>query len=418
MKVSQLLTKSLKGREGAQLKRKIIESNLSRGRLFALIVLVFEAVLLIVDIGAAIIEVDNRFAYINYVILYALMLLSSLSFRLLTGKLATIDSQEKEKKADAIILVYVTFIMCWGSVVSLLDQRLYGQVMVFMVNMIACSVIYYLDNNKIWVPYAGSLSILYVGLPFFQPSSDILIGHYINITMFAIISFVASRILYSSFYKDFKSNLLLAESNALLKKEIMRNNATNSKLVSANRRLKEITMVDELTGIPNRRRFNNYIDFAFDYCAREKMLLSIIMIDIDHFKSFNDKFGHIEGDQALIRVAKAIYAEHRSSIDFVARMGGEEFLFAAFNTDENEIRMIAERIRQSVLDLRIPQSPSGSGQWLSISMGTCTRFVQDKSDVNYLIRLADEAMYRAKATGRNRVEGSRLEAEAMKQSHK
>jgi predicted signal transduction protein with EAL and GGDEF domain len=179
--------------------------------------------------------------------------------------------------------------MTWGSVVSLMDQRLYGQLMVFMANMISCSVIYVLSSKRLVIPYAVSIIILAGGLPFAQPSSDVLVGHYVNLAAFIVISWVASRIIYHYYYDYYISHKLLNETNKLLESKNNEIARVNKKLAIANDRLKELAMLDELTGIANRRCFREFIDREYQRCMSRTnrdspCTLSVVMFDIDYFK--------------------------------------------------------------------------------------------------------------------------------------
>lgn len=173
------------------------------------------------------------------------------------------------------------------------------------------------------------------------------------------------------------------------------------KLSKANFQLKNLALVDELTGIPNRRSFRNFIDLTFEYYVKGKSLLSIIMLDIDNFKQFNDNYGHNRGDRILKEIAYQIYSVVKDYMDFAARWGGEEFVYIAFNTNEEEIRKIAETIREKVFALKIPHEFSNSSGFVTVSIGTCTIEIKDKSDIGKAIDLADKALYLAKTSGRN-----------------
>jgi len=294
-----------------------------------------------------------------------------------------------------------------------LDQKLYGQLMAFMVNMISSSVLYFLDNKKIVIPYVCSVLIIFTGLPFFQSSSDILIGHYVNLSVFIFISWLASRIIFLSYYRDYKSKRMLQKTNILLEREIEQNSVINMKLAAANFQLNELALIDELTGIPNRRSFRNHIDIGFERYVKENSILSIIMVDVDYFKQFNDNYGHNEGDRVLIAIANQINSVVRHNMDFVARWGGEEFIYAAFNTNAAEIEIIAETIRRKVWDLKIPHAFSENWDYISVSIGTCTLEVTGKVDVSKGIGRADKALYFAKKSGRNCVKVYSLEIKGM-----
>lgn len=245
-----------------------------------------------------------------------------------------------------------------------------------------CSVLYYFEGRKMLLIYSLSVLLLYLGLPFFQSSSNILIGHYVNISIFIVLSFAASRISFFSFLANFKSNKLLENVNL---------------------ELKELTLVDDLTKIPNRRNFNAYIDFKYRYTTRVDSLVSVIMIDIDCFKQYNDNYSHMAGDEIIIIVAQQIHSIVRNSQDFVARIGGDEFVFISENTSEEGIFKIANRIIKSIDSLKIPHMHSDVSQYVTLSLGTATTKPKCKEDIYKCLEAADKALYFTKTKGRNGV---------------
>jgi len=411
MKARDLLQVDIEECEKEQFRRSVLAENFHRGRILAIAMIVFELILAGMDISAAIFKVDSRFHFSSYLIMYLLMILINSLYLLYISKSKDLKGKSigQLRKLENGLVVYITVIMTWGSIVSLMDQKLYGQLMVFMVNMISCSVLYFLDNKKIIISYACSVVIILMGLPFFQSSSDVLIGHYVNLGVFIFISWLASRIIFLSYYSDFKSKRMLQKTNILLERQIEQNSVINLELAAANFQLNELALLDELTGIPNRRSFRNHIDIAFERYVNETSILSIIMVDVDYFKQFNDTYGHNEGDRVLIAVANQINSVVRHNMDFVARWGGEEFVYAAFNTNAVEIEKIAETIRRKVLNLKIPHGFSKNWGYISVSIGTCTIDVRGKLDVGKGIERADKALYLAKTSGRNCVKVYSLE---------
>jgi diguanylate cyclase (GGDEF)-like protein len=290
--------------------------------------------------------------------------------------------------------------MAWGSVISLMDQKLYGQTMVFMVNMIVCSVIFHFDKNGMSIPYAFSTILLVAALPFFQSSNEILIGHYTNISIYVTISWVISRIMYRSYCDNYISNKLLHQANISLENEIKENSTINTRLSIANAQLIELALVDDLTKLPNRRGFHAFLDNMTSDDFKEQMF-SIIMIDIDYFKMYNDYFGHQYGDKVLINVAECLNKIINNANSIAVRWGGEEFIYAVFNTSLEDDISTAHTIRHMVLDLRIPNHGLTANPYLSISLGICTSNIVSVSEISNVIKRADEALYKAKRSGRN-----------------
>lgn len=159
---------------------------------------------------------------------------------------------------------------------------------------------------------------------------------------------------------------------------------------------------DALTGIANRRHFDDFLDREWRRCRRNAALLSLVMIDIDFFKSYNDHFGHPAGDRCLRQVASVLSAFPRRPGDLVARYGGEEFAVILAETDASSAMTIAERMRQAVAAERIDHPHSRASDTVTISMGVATLSPDQKSDMRTLVLQADQALYQAKGAGRNR----------------
>ncbi len=175
-------------------------------------------------------------------------------------------------------------------------------------------------------------------------------------------------------------------------------------LAVANQRLRALTILDGLTGIANRRRFDEVLENEWQRLAREKMPISLILCDIDYFKLYNDTYGHLAGDACLQQVAQAIAACARRPADVVARYGGEEFAAILPDTDDRGADIMAERIRHQIAALQLPHEKSIVSPYVTLSMGiTTTVPPAHLPSAKTLINAADTALYRAKETGRDRV---------------
>nr|WP_256386692.1 diguanylate cyclase [Hydrocoleum sp. CS-953] len=161
--------------------------------------------------------------------------------------------------------------------------------------------------------------------------------------------------------------------------------------------------LDGLTQIPNRRSFDEYLALEWQRHLREQQFLSLIMIDIDYFKRYNDHYGHQGGDNCLIRVAQAISQVPQRPTDLVARYGGEEFAVILPNTNIEGAFTIAESIRQAIASVSIPHAQSEVSQFVTLSLGGASMIPTIKGTSEDLIALADHALYKAKRQGRDRV---------------
>ena len=175
-------------------------------------------------------------------------------------------------------------------------------------------------------------------------------------------------------------------------------------LEEANRRLEALSLTDALTNLSNRRAFDGALDVEWRRGVRSKKPISLLMIDIDHFKSFNDTYGHPAGDSCLVSVAAALASVVRRAADSVARYGGEEFVALLPETDAAGSAAIAERMRAAVEALNIPNQ-RGVGGHVTASIGYAT-MVPNVGGTGTLVTAADVALYRSKRAGRNRVEAA------------
>ena len=160
---------------------------------------------------------------------------------------------------------------------------------------------------------------------------------------------------------------------------------------------------DGLTAIANRRRFDEYYTVLWNLSIREALPLSLIMIDIDNFKQFNDNYGHQEGDACLVRIAQKLAESLKRKTDLVARYGGEEFVCILPYTGIDGAISIAEEFRTGILSLQIPHAYSSAGSYVTISQGVANISPIKDSSPKALIMAADNVLYRAKESGRNRI---------------
>lgn len=185
--------------------------------------------------------------------------------------------------------------------------------------------------------------------------------------------------------------------------EITARKRAEEALEKANRTLEALSLTDGLTGIANRRRFDEVLAREHARHARSGAELSLIMLDIDHFKSFNDCYGHVSGDACLRQIAQVMAACASRPADLVARYGGEEFACILPETDSSGALAIAEKIRRDIIARAIPHKGSNVAGYVTASLGVATVHCTPEGSPVDLIAQADEQLYLAKSTGRNRV---------------
>lgn len=173
-----------------------------------------------------------------------------------------------------------------------------------------------------------------------------------------------------------------------------------AELEAANRKLAELSLTDGLTGIANRRHFNESLAAEWQRAQRQSLPLTVMLIDIDLFKVYNDRLGHQAGDDCLCQVAQTLHLQAQRGSDLVARYGGEEFAIIA-NADSTQAMQLAEKLRQAVAGLGLPH-PGSPARQVTISLGAVSGIPTSAQAPEAWLRLADNALYQAKAAGRNR----------------
>ncbi len=199
--------------------------------------------------------------------------------------------------------------------------------------------------------------------------------------------------------------VLNAKIRALSRLEAMRRRSLelSSQLAKANGELEKLSRLDGLTGINNRRAFDNCLQMELQRAARTGEPLSLILADIDFFKAFNDAYGHQGGDDCLRQIAQALSQSTRRPGDVVARYGGEEFAIVLPDTPADGAMLVALKAKELVEKFAIPHAFSGTGLIVTLSLGIVTGIVDQVTTAEQIIGRADHALYEAKHQGRNRI---------------
>jgi len=281
----------------------------------------------------------------------------------------------------------------WGaaSVVLVIERDPFAQFL-----LIVCQTAFVAGGSvrNSSVPVIANGQLLLCSVPLLLASlasGDLFYGLFSAFVLFHIIS---NRITIRVAHEQTISVLLASEENAALAAE----------LAQANRRLEDLAATDALTLLPNRRGFDVRLAQEWRRSRREQTPLSLLLLDVDCFKLFNDHYGHQGGDDCLRRVGQGILdAARQRPGDIAARYGGEEFVVILPDTDELGAVHVAERIRAAVEALAIPHAAHPCGRVTASGGAATARPEAAGTDLSGLIRLADEALYRAKCEGRNRV---------------
>lgn len=218
-----------------------------------------------------------------------------------------------------------------------------------------------------------------------------------SIVVCILMAICVSIVLYRNKMLEFKNNQIIKKKNRELKE-------LNAELGELNLELKKLSTIDFLTNVANRRRFEEVLKNEWDRAIRDKTKISIIILDIDFFKQFNDFYGHAEGDVCLQKIGKTLSESVKRKYECVARYGGEEFACILPNTSADEAYRLCEIIRKSIMNQNIPHEKSSIANVVTASFGISCASPSMDGSLDDFIKSADNAMYIAKKNGRNRVE--------------
>ena len=179
--------------------------------------------------------------------------------------------------------------------------------------------------------------------------------------------------------------------------------------ITDKKRVEEISIHDELTKLYNRRYFNEIVPKEINRAKRAKLNLAFVMLDVDHFKLYNDTYGHQEGDRVLSKIGALLDTSTKRAGDYAFRLGGEEFGVLFSTESSNEALDFANSVREAILGLNIPHKNNSASEMTTVSMGVVFKSWDMNIDIDELYKKADESLYKAKDNGRNRVEYSRVD---------
>lgn len=204
----------------------------------------------------------------------------------------------------------------------------------------------------------------------------------------------------------------------MLEHEAQERTRLNEKLDQQNRQLERLANEDALTGLCNRRHFDQQMAREWDRLRREQQPLAVLFIDVDHFKRYNDYYGHGGGDDCLAAVGHVLRAATRRPADLAARYGGEEFVVMLPGTDDDGARDVAQRILEHIDRLKMPHAASPVSEYLTVSIGFTATVPSALSNTLDLLKAADDALYAAKHAGRHRaVSATSVVAQPLWQPH-
>ncbi|WP_206154661.1 GGDEF domain-containing protein [Clostridium beijerinckii] len=358
-------------------------TNLERMKLILIIFIIVEILFILFnDIPYLI----NHSSYViwndsKYFILHSLNVIVSF-IGIILIKLLTKYSKNKFRIMNKLLVPTLTILILSSmAMISALDQAKPGNVSsVFIANLIIFSSIIMLRaplNLAVYsIPFLAYLS----GLVIFQNDINLLVTNIINGFIFFLAIIIISTGVYNSNYEKIAQNIILREINT---------------------KLNYISSHDSLTELLNRRSFNNHVSEKMRMIGKSKKIATLILIDVDHFKHVNDKFGHSVGDMVLKEISNIITKHIKTTTDLATRWGGEEFLIFLFETSINESYVLAENIRQEIQNKVFVTDKFQIQITASFGISLLKDNFSKSFDTSF--KSADIALYKAKNQGRNRI---------------
>lgn len=295
-----------------------------------------------------------------------------------------------EKQSHLLLLVFIFFYVVFEGFETMLEVEISGNIYRFLAIFFVTAFLPILRRREKFLSLTVFLLVTEAGFAYLVSQGLTTSNAFQEIAvLFYIVCLVVSIITYNTGVRTF-----------MLKQELV---TANESLREANEKLELLSTIDPLTEIANRRAFDQYMALVWRKGFTDKDLVSVVMIDIDNFKVFNDTYGHQAGDDCLKRVSQCIDTVFERETDMVARYGGEEFIVLAVSDTLENMAAMTERVRASVEAMHIENENSNCGKYVTISAGVAA--VVSSIDMRYedLIKLADDALYQAKETGKNRV---------------
>lgn len=314
-----------------------------------------------------------------YTVFYAALFLVSVAALVLTRYL----KKNLLKRAGCTVrlqVFYSVLLMVWGTCVTVYDQRVSNSISVYLITSLTIAVVVNFTPFQAVTIYGFFLAVLYFMLPLFQKISMDNYGNNVNMTIMTLMAVFISVYRYASDRKNYLNQQIIEEQN---------------------RRLSDAAVRDSLTRLRNRRFFDEKIDSLYQQCIDTRAAMTVMMIDIDHFKIYNDTYGHQQGDECLRRMAWRLEQELDEKDEYLIRYGGEEFLYIGIGVEEKAAAEKAKQFNKVIRELVIGPSDQDLRS-ITISIGICSRFPKEGEPWAEHIAEADAALYAAKNSGRDR----------------
>lgn len=366
---------------------KLTLINIHRMRIIAWLLMAFNLILIVIQlVYTKRVDLPGALEAAPYLIIIRVIIIGvSVIFLFIAGRPTAVEVITRRHyicESGFILLNLVGFAVLSGLIQSLGP----GIASSYLMAVLISASFFYISWPKGIIIFTVAWAVMSIMVWSFQYDWVVAFSAFLNGSFVTIMAIFLSRVIYVTRVREYFSQRMIE-----LQQE---------KLAHSNNILKRLSYMDFLTDIPNRRFFDEFIAREWKRALREQEMLSLIMVDIDQFKMYNDTFGHQAGDDILLQVATALGSTVKRPGDLIARYGGEEFAVVLPKTALPGARQLSEHMRQAVEGLNISH-PSSPGSRLTISLGLATMQPGGEDLLGDFINAADKALYEAKEAGGN-----------------
>ncbi|MFB7155243.1 GGDEF domain-containing protein [Lysinibacillus sp. NPDC056232] len=374
------------------IRKEMIQFNLKRMRTVAWTLMYVSAIITIIHYGEVFFSKTERAMVPAYIAIHTILFYIDLAVLLFVKEKRIQVTTLNLRKYEFILLSYIYTILLLITVITVMDVYFFKHAALYEVLFLLICVIFSIPFLKIfWIMLITVPPILisaYLSVGVSGESIKILLP----MSLIIPIGLVIQRYIY-------KVQRQLTKQHILLQEEMIKSKKLSELLAEKNNELSEQALRDTLTNLPNRRAFNNKLTQIGQQLSKPKSL-SVMMIDIDFFKNLNDTYGHLQGDEALIKVAALLDEIAEKYNAFAARWGGEEFVIVSQHAAKFS-EHVCEEILEEVRNLNIRHEHSKVADILTVSIGMCHAKISNSEQLKTCCELADQALYTAKQNGRN-----------------